>query len=102
MDKPVYSLAIVGCGKVAAKHARAVRESSSRLMLSALVDSGLERARQFSESNQIKGAVPPRIYASQTEMLEHEKPDIIAITTPSGSHYKLAREALLAGAHVLI
>lgn len=102
MNNRVYSLAIVGCGKVAAKHARAIRESNKRLQLSALVDSSEQRARQFAEGNQIKGAAAPRLYTTLGDMLLNEKPDIIAITTPSGSHYALAREALQAGSHVLI
>lgn len=102
MENRIYTLAIVGCGKVAAKHARAVHESGGRLRLSALVDSSLDRARSFQEANQKRDDHPAALFTSTSEMLQAVKPDIVAITTPSGSHYTLAKEALLAGAHCLI
>lgn len=102
MKNKVYTLAIVGCGKVAAKHARAVRESGSRLRLQALVDSSVERAEAFADKNRIKGDTKPNLYDSLDAMLAAEPIDIIAITTPSGSHYTLGRQALLAGSHILM
>jgi predicted dehydrogenase len=35
-------------------------------------------------------------------MLETEKPDITAITTPPGLHYAMAKTALLSGSHILL
>lgn len=102
MKNKVYTLAIVGCGKVAAKHARAVRESGSRLRLQALVDSSVERAEAFADKNRIKGDTKPNLYDSLDDLLAAEPIDIIAITTPSGSHYTLGRQALLAGSHILM
>lgn len=102
MDKQVYTLGIVGCGKVAAKHARAVRESRGRLRLAALVDSSLERAEAFAGEQAGSQSQRPSIHQSLSDLIANQKPDIIAITTPSGSHYAIAKEALTADCDVLI
>lgn len=102
MDNRIYNLAIVGCGKVATKHARAVRESGGRLRLVALVDSNADRARDFQLANQKKSDAPAVIFTSMADMLQAVQVDIVAITTPSGSHFSLAKQALDANIHVLI
>lgn len=102
MENRIYTLAIVGCGKVAIKHARAVRENAGRLRLAALVDSNAERAEAFRQANQSASEPAAAVFASIGEMLATVKPDIVAVTTPSGSHYSLAKDALLAGSHTLI
>lgn len=99
MTNRLYHLGIIGCGKVAIKHARAVRESYKRLSLTALVDTSTERAEKFARDNKITTATA---FESLTDCLSKTNLDIIAITTPSGTHYKLAKEALEAGVHVLI
>lgn len=40
-------------------------------------------------------------FTSDAEMLAEVKPDIVAVATPVGAHYKLVKQALEAGAHVL-
>lgn len=43
-----------------------------------------------------------RSYTSCAEMLERERPDGVVIATPHATHYELARQCLLAGAHVML
>ncbi len=92
--------AIVGCGKVAAKHLKAIRHLDKTLRLAGLVDTRPEAARSLLAQAGIREPVP--VFAALDLLLEAEKPDLVAITTPSGTHYRLARQALLAGAHVLV
>lgn len=41
-------------------------------------------------------------YRDAEEMLAREKPDAVVVATPLRQHFKLAKAALLAGAHVLV
>jgi predicted dehydrogenase len=92
--------AIVGCGKVAAKHLKAIRHLDKILRLTGLVDTRPEAARSLLTQARIREPVP--IYQDMAALLEAEMPNLVAITTPSGTHDRLARQALLAGAHVLV
>ncbi len=92
--------AIVGCGKVAAKHLKAIRHLDKTLRLAGLVDTRPEAARSLLAQARIRASVP--VYQDLAALLAADKPDLVAITTPSGTHYRLARQALLAGAHVLV
>jgi predicted dehydrogenase len=40
-------------------------------------------------------------HTSLTDLLEKEKPELVAIATPVGAHFALAKQALEAGCHVL-
>lgn len=104
IDPDPLHCVIVGCGKVAQKHLKAIKYHRTDLFLSALVDTNPEAARtllrQAGYSGTAAAYVP--VYRSLDELFSHEKPDIVAITTPSGSHYGLAKAALQAGAHVFV
>ncbi|MEA4890314.1 MAG: Gfo/Idh/MocA family oxidoreductase [Clostridiaceae bacterium] len=102
-DSPLR-VALVGCGKVARKHIQALRYHHRRAVLTALVDTrpaaaaALLRSCGFTAAE--ASAVP--VFADTAEMLTRVKPDLVAITTPSGTHYAIAMAALRAGAHVLV
>ncbi len=93
------SFVLAGCGRVGLKHLKALRYHEEQLELIGLVDSRQEAARTLLQKAAYKSPVP--IYGSLAEALV-QKPDLVAITTPSGSHYELARAALLAGAHLFV
>jgi predicted dehydrogenase len=99
--------AIIGCGHVAVKHLKGALYQQNRrhtLQVAAAVDTRQEaaahvlKAAGFSrqEQNNIK------IFTEYQTMLEEVRPDLVAITTPSGTHAKIGCAALEAGAHVLI
>ena len=46
------------------------------------------------------GDFPFPLYATVDELLDRARPDILAVATPTDSHYELARLGLLAGCHV--
>ena len=96
--------ALVGCGKVAKKHLKAALYHKQDIALIALVDTqpeaaaALLRSCGFSE----KDAALVPVYTDIAVMLQEVKPSLVAITTPSGSHFPVAMAALEAGAHVLV
>lgn len=101
--KQPYTLALIGCGRVAEKHLKAIRyqENKGRLRLIAAVDSKKERAsalvrKFYTASDNIA------VFQDSKELYLKEKPDIVAITTPSFTHKDLALEAIAASAHVLL
>lgn len=96
------TVALAGCGRVASKHAKAFRQLKGLLRPIALIDGRLEAASSLNEKRQLgleRGALFQTLDAMYGAGL---KPDIVAITTPSGTHFELARRALEEGSHVLI
>jgi predicted dehydrogenase len=91
MDK--LKFAIVGCGRIAARHA----EQISRVaVLSAVCDTVESKAAQFGEKY---GAA---VYSDYNEMLSNEKDlDVITICTPNGLHAEHSIKAFKKGFHVL-
>ncbi len=96
--------ALIGCGKVAVKHLKAVRQFRQQFKLVALVDSNKEAVSRLLNLTgySVTEQTQVRVYADYREMLSREKPEIAAITTPSGSHYKMGMAALAAGAHLIM
>jgi len=64
--------------------------------LVALAGSDAERTRRIAGELGVKGA-----YADWRELLEREKPDVVAIATPVHLHHPMMLGALAAGCHVL-
>ncbi len=100
----MLKFALIGCGKVAIKHLKAVRYHHHDITLVALVDTqpaaaaALLNACGFSKRD--AAAIP--VYADVQTMLDAVKPDLVAITTPSGTHFAIGLAAIAAGAHVVI
>jgi predicted dehydrogenase/nucleoside-diphosphate-sugar epimerase len=88
---------IVGAGKMAANHARAVARCAVPAQVIALADPS-ERALDAL------GTIVPsaKRFASLTELLSAAEVDVIHICTPPASHEALAVEALDAGRHVYV
>lgn len=88
--------AIVGCGKIADAHASQI----SRIPGSELVgvcDTEPLMARQLGERFHAK-----QWYTSLKVLLEEASPDVVHITTPPESHYKIAQTCLEHGCHVYV
>ena len=105
---PALSYALIGCGRVSIKHLKAVLKKDSGLSMTAIVDSNpdapvkLLRFAGLSENAAQKLLASVRVYTDFEEMLVKEKPDVVAITVPSGLHFRIARACLLAGSHILL
>ena len=108
MQYSTLSYALIGCGRVSVKHLKAVLKKNSGLSLTAIVDSNpdapgnLLRAAGLSENAAKKLLVSVNLYTDYEEMLDAEKPEVVAITVPSGLHYRIAKAAILSGAHILL
>ncbi|MCM3901918.1 MAG: Gfo/Idh/MocA family oxidoreductase [Pyrinomonadaceae bacterium] len=89
-------VAIVGCGKIADAHAFQIRRISGCEIV-AVCDTEPLMARQLSERFQVK-----RWYSALGDLIEDARPDVVHITTPPESHYKLAHLCLERGCHVYV
>jgi predicted dehydrogenase len=90
-------VAIVGCGKIADGHAEAIKRTRGLGKLVAACDLELLMAEQFA----VRFGVPSH-YDDFDKMLDRERPDVVHITTPPGSHLTLAKKAMDAGAHAFV
>jgi UDP-N-acetyl-2-amino-2-deoxyglucuronate dehydrogenase len=98
--------ALIGCGKVAVKHFKAAlfQQRLGRIRLIALVDANPEAAERLCRGCGFAGSKDAGIpfYDDIEQMLTEQAPELVAITTPSGSHFAVASAAIAAGAHVLV
>jgi UDP-N-acetyl-2-amino-2-deoxyglucuronate dehydrogenase len=85
--------AIVGCGRIAQRHAEHIHKRGT---LVAVCDTVQQKADKLAMEY---GAKP---YYSITEMLSKEREiDVVSVCSPNGLHAAHAMEALKAGCHVL-
>lgn len=92
---PDYNLAIVGCGHIANKHAKAIKEISG-CSLAAVFDNNSERGKEFAEKYEAL------FYDDYRAMLANPAIDVVCICTPSGLHAMQGIQAARAGKHVLV
>ena len=89
----MIKFAIVGCGRIAQRHAEHI---SKRGQLVAVCDVVEDKAQQLATNYGAKA------YISYTEMLANESSiDVIAVCSPNGLHAQHSIEGLKAGFHVL-
>ena len=95
--KEKITIALIGCGRISEHHLRAAAENG--LEISALCDLLPEKAE---EKKAVHGAEKAVIYTDYRELLEKEKPELVAVTTDSGAHAEVAIACIKAGCHVII
>lgn len=93
---PKIGFGIVGCGMIAAYHARAINDIRGAKVV-ALFTSKPENAAKIIE---IVGECA--VYTDYDEFLTHPGLDIVNICTPSGAHLEPAAAAAAAGKHVVV
>lgn len=86
---------IIGCGKVAHLHAQALMNLSDS-EFRAVFSRTLSKANVFGKQYGSKG------YDDITSMVKEEKLDLVIICTPHPNHLNPTKEAIEAGAHVLV
>lgn len=94
---PALRVAIVGSGKMAANHARAIASCTVPVRVVAVADPSdvaLAAMRHV--------APDAKQFGSLTDLLVGEDVDIVHICTPPASHVPLAIEALEAGRHIYV
>jgi predicted dehydrogenase len=87
--------ALIGCGRIAQMHARALRRAG--VEIPAVCDRNKDKAVQTAALN--PGA---RVYADAAALIAEQRPDAVHVLTPPASHAPLAIQAAEAGCHVLV
>jgi predicted dehydrogenase len=98
----MYTIALVGCGRISFKHIEAYANNADKLRFVAACDPVTERAE--AKRNEYLKSFPNadiKIYADYRDMLTELKPDIVTIATESGKHPAIAIDCLNAGCHVI-
>jgi len=89
-------VALVGCGQIADAHLQEIRKLKSAEVVAtcdAYRDLALQAAARFEV---------PAYYDNLSVMLAEVRPDVVHIATPAHTHFELARQCLMAGAHVYV
>jgi predicted dehydrogenase/nucleoside-diphosphate-sugar epimerase len=89
-------IGIVGCGKVAAHHARFIKALNTAQLI-AVADVNEEAARRFAETHEI-----PHVRATIDDLLDATALDVLHVITPPAYHYECAKAALDRGIHVFV
>jgi predicted dehydrogenase len=88
--------AIIGTGRIARQHLECLRELPG-VEIAAVCDLWPALAESTAERYGID-----RWFTDHRQMLDEIKPDTVHVTTPPTSHFKLAMDALNAGAHAIV
>ena len=89
------TVAIIGCGKIADGQYEEIAKMPDLARVVAVCDREGLMAEQMSMRYGI-----PAFYDDFARLLRVERPDVVHITTPPGSHLALAKMAIDAGSHV--
>lgn len=94
-DKGKIRFALVGCGRIAAKHFESFEKHAKHMELVAVCDTDHTALKAACERNSTKG------YLSLTSMLQAGGFDVVVLATPSGLHAQQGVEVAEAGFHVV-
>lgn len=88
MKKNKFNIAIIGCGRIAEHHSRAILKNNS-LELSAVCDIDLEKATRLGTEFDVP------FFENYRTMLELIPIiDVVAVITPSGMHFEQSKEMI--------
>jgi predicted dehydrogenase len=90
-----YNVVIIGAGGIAGAHAQALAAMGDRVQLVAAMDVDRARVDAFCAEHGV-----PRGYTDAGAMLAAERPDLVHIATPPGTHHDFIVRSLQAGAWV--
>jgi UDP-N-acetyl-2-amino-2-deoxyglucuronate dehydrogenase len=88
-------VAVVGCGRIAANHFKAIAAHPGDLELVAVCDTDSATLRAAQEKYQVAG------FGSLAELLQDSCADLVVLCTPSGLHPQQAMQAARAARHVM-
>jgi UDP-N-acetyl-2-amino-2-deoxyglucuronate dehydrogenase len=86
---------IIGCGKVAHLHAKALKEVPEALF-SCVYSRSIDKANNFASEYGVKA------YDNLDEMFAKKEAEVVIICTPHPNHAEVAIKAAKAGVHVLV
>ncbi|WP_300383391.1 Gfo/Idh/MocA family oxidoreductase [Clostridium sp.] len=90
--------ALIGCGRISPNHIAAAQENNLEIV--AICDIEESQMEQTITNFSLPGSV--KRYIDYREMLEKEKPELIAICTESGKHAEIALNCIEAGSNLII
>lgn len=90
--------AIIGCGRISPNHIASALEN--KLEIVALCD--IEESKMDTTIQNFNLSSETKKYADYKEMLQVEKPELVAICTESGKHGCIALDCIDAGANLII
>jgi UDP-N-acetyl-2-amino-2-deoxyglucuronate dehydrogenase len=95
LNQNILNFAIIGCGRIAPRHAQALAELPEANLVAAcdIIES---RAHHFAQKY---GCVP---YTDYRSILDRSDIDIVSVCVPSGLHVQIAQAVAQAGKHVLV
>jgi predicted dehydrogenase len=86
---------IIGCGKVAHLHAKALKEIPEAVF-TCVYSRSIEKAKAFAEQYKVNA------YSDLDEMLERKDAEAVIVCTPHPNHAEVAIKAARSGVHVLV
>lgn len=89
--------ALIGCGRISPNHIEAAKNNGLDFvaMCDIIPEVMEEKSNKF-------GLQKVKKYTEYKELLDKEKPDLVAIATESGKHAAIALDCIAAGCHVII
>ncbi|MBP5261734.1 MAG: Gfo/Idh/MocA family oxidoreductase [Clostridiales bacterium] len=99
MSEPL-SVLIIGCGRVSVKHIKAIRSLKGKVVLKGLCDARIEAAEKLKKESGSSSDV--QIFEDYKTAIDTLKPNITAVTVPSGLHYEIAKYAMEHGSDLLL
>ena len=95
MSKRKIKFALIGCGRIAVKHAKLLI-SMDDVELVAVSDNIHERVKDFSEKYHVNG------YHDYKEMLKKEDIEVVSVLTPSGTHAAIGVDVANSKKHLVV
>ena len=95
MLKRKIKFALIGCGRIAVKHAKLLI-SMDDVELVAVSDNIHERVKDFSEKYHVNG------YHDYKEMLKKEDIEVVSVLTPSGTHAAIGVDVANSKKHLVV
>ena len=89
--------ALIGCGRISPNHIEAAK--NNHLEFTAMCDIVPEMMQEKAGRFELEAV---RKYTDYHELLDREKPELVAIATESGKHASIALDCIAAGCNVII
>lgn len=90
--------ALIGCGRISPNHLAAAIKNELEIV--ALCDIVPESMENIISKFNLSPSTPT--YTNYKELLEKEKPELVAICTESGKHGQMALDCINAGCHLIV
>ena len=90
--------ALIGCGRISPNHIAAAKQNELEIvaLCDVVKDNMIDKIKKFD----LNSSIP--CYTDYVEMLEKEKPELVAIATESGKHAEIALKCMDYGCNLII